>query len=236
MDARIMSHVLKQRDEILDLEYQLVEDAYTALGSNGCRTVDVGCGKFGLLGRMGERLAALQAGSIGIDMNGEALASNPNVTHRVQGSCYSLPLKSGSVDLILCRWMFEHIETPEEIMREFSRVLKKGGFLYIKTPNLWNYAMILSWATPTIFHNVFRSATGLRENTPTFYRANTKRRLTELATNTGFAVRQLESYSNSFMYYSFNKELFLLMRSLSRLVGKVTDSMEQILFCVLEKN
>jgi ubiquinone/menaquinone biosynthesis C-methylase UbiE len=131
--------------------------------------------------------------------------------------------------------VFEHLEKPEEAMQEFSRVLKKGGILYIKTPNLWNYGMLLSWVTPTLFHNLFRSATGLRENTPTFYRANTKRRLTDLAKSAGLTVRELKAYSNSFMYYSFNKELFLVMRGLSQLVGAVTDRMQQLLLCVMEK-
>jgi ubiquinone/menaquinone biosynthesis C-methylase UbiE len=131
--------------------------------------------------------------------------------------------------------MLEHLETPEKALREFSRVLKKGGFLYIKTSNLQNYAMMVSWATPTAFHHFFRSAAGHHKNTPTFYRANTKRKLTELAVNSGFSVRRLESYSYSFMYYTFNKELFLLMRAISKLVGKVTDGMRLMLCCVLEK-
>jgi SAM-dependent methyltransferase len=235
MDDRIKDFVMKQRDDVLECEYRLVEDVHASLRHKCCWTVDVGCGAIGLLGRKGDRLAALRASSIGIDTNGLALARNPNVKHRVLGSCYSLPLKTESVDLIICRWMFEHIETPEKIMLEFSRVLKKGGFVYIKTPNLWNYTMMLSWATPTVFHNAFRTATGLHENTATYYRANTKRRLTELARASGFTIRRLESHSNSYMYYSFNKELFFAMRGLSKLVGKFTERVQQILFCVLEK-
>src|SRR5437899_11825119 len=120
-------------------------------------------------------------------------------------------------------------------MREFSRVLRKGGFLYVKTPNLLNYAMVISWLTPTAFHNVFRSGSGMRENIPTFYRANTSRTLRRLATKTGFAVRSLEHWPYSFMYYAFNKELFLITRTLSRLVRKITDRLELMMFCVLEK-
>jgi ubiquinone/menaquinone biosynthesis C-methylase UbiE len=235
MDARIKIQVTRQRDKILDHEYRLLEEAQKSLDENPCRLVDIGCGSFGLLGRNGARLAGMQARSIGIDLDRETLASNPNITHRVCASCYSLPLASNSVDVIVCRWVFEHLESPEKAMREFSRVLKKGGFLYIKTPNLWNYGMMLSWVTPTVFHNFFRSATGLRENIPTFYRANTTRKLNELAKKSDFTIRKLDLCSNSYMYYSFNKELFWVMRSLSILVGKVTERMQQILLCVMEK-
>jgi hypothetical protein len=37
------------------------------------------------------------------------------------------------------------------------------------------------------------------------------------------------------MYYAFNRELFLVMRALGRVIRKVTDRMEQMIFCVLEK-
>jgi hypothetical protein len=120
-------------------------------------------------------------------------------------------------------------------MQEFARVLRKGGFLYVKTPNLLNYAMLISWLTPTAFHNAFLSKTGMRENTPTFYRANTSQALKRLAAKTGFTVRSLERRPGSFMYYAFNRELFLLMRGLSRLIRKVTDRLELMMFCVLEK-
>jgi SAM-dependent methyltransferase len=235
MDARLMDEVRKIWDEVIDYEYSLVENAQKSLGAECHTLVDVGCGSLGLLGRRGDRLAALQAHSLGIDVDREALATNPNVRYRVCASCYSLPLQSCSVDFIVCRWLFEHLETPSQAMLEFSRVLKRGGFLYIKTPNLLNYTMMLSRATPVSFQKMFRSVTGQRENIPTFYRANTKRKLTKLATNSGFVVRRLESYSYSYMYYCFNMELFLTMRGLSKLVGRVLDPLQQTLMCVLEK-
>jgi len=234
MDARIRGEVSKVQKDTTDREYLILEDIHKSLGYKPCRLVDVGCGPRGLTGR-GGRLAALRANSLGVDIDREALASNANVTYRVCANCCSLPLKSNSVDIVVCRWMLEHIETPAQVMREFARVLKKGGFLYIKTPNLWNYAMALSWVSPMAFHNFCRSARGMGDNTRTFYRANTKRTLRALARDSGFAVRRLESHSYSFMYYTFNKELFLVMRGLSRSVGRVTDRLQQTLLCVLEK-
>jgi SAM-dependent methyltransferase len=235
MDARIKSEVLQHRAAVLDREFTLVEQAQKSLNGSCRRFVDIGCGPYGLLGRAGDRLASLKPNSIGIDLDQAALRENPNIAHRVCASCYSLPLESNSVDLIVCRWVFEHLEHPERALAEFSRVLRKGGVVYIKTPNLWNYGMLISWATPTVLHNAFLNATGFGDNTPTFYRANTKRKLAELAEKGGFKVRNLESRSGSYMYYAFNKELFLTMRGLSRLMRKATDSGQLLLMCVLEK-
>jgi SAM-dependent methyltransferase len=131
--------------------------------------------------------------------------------------------------------MLEHLEYPERAMSEMARVLKTHGVLYLKTPNLWNYTMLLSWATSTGVHNFFRSLTGADDNIPTFYRANTEGKLTRLANANGFAVRRLELVSYSYMYYAFNKELFVTMRSLSKVVGKVTSRMRQTILCVFEK-
>ena len=235
MDPRIVEEVSRLRGDLLDSEYGIVEDLYNSLGGGCCRFVEVGCGSLGLLGRQGDRLGALKSRSIGIDVDLDGLADNSNVAHRLCASSNSLPLKSGSVDIIVSRWMFEHLEAPEEALREFARVLKTGGFLYIKTPNLWNYAMLVSWATPTFLHNMFRAATGHGDNIPTFYRANTERSLRALAARTGFTVRRVERYSYSYMYYMFNKELFVLMRSLSALMGRVTDRTQLALCCVLQK-
>jgi len=177
----------------------------------------------------------LQADAVGIDIDRQSLATNRSVGHRLCASCYSLPLQDNSVDIVVCRWVFEHLQSPEKAMQEFARVLRKGGFLYVKTPNVLNYAMTISWLTPTAFHNAFLSKSGMRENIPTFYRANSSRALNRLAAQTGFTVRTLERWPYSFMYYAFNRELFLLMRTVSRLVRKVTDRMQLMIFCVLEK-
>jgi len=234
MDNRIRGEISRTWDQVLKHEYTIIEDICKSVG-DPCGLVEVGCGSLGLLGRHGDRLLGLHANSLGIDIDRESLSKNRQVRHHVCASCYSLPLKTSSVDIVVCRWLFEHLERPEEALRELARVLRKGGFLYVKTPNLMNYAMVISKLTPTSFHNLFKAAAGEPDNIPTFYRANTRRKLKDLATKSGFAVRRLESYPSSYMYYMFNKELFLMMRGVSRLVGKITDRLHLTIMCVLEK-
>jgi ubiquinone/menaquinone biosynthesis C-methylase UbiE len=234
MDTRVSGDVGQTRDAVLDAEYAVIEGLCREAGKRS-RLVDVGCGALGLLGRRNGRLQELQADSVGIDIDRQGLATNRNVGHRLCASCYSLPLQDNSVDIVVCRWVFEHLEHPEKAMEEFARVLKRGGFLYVKTPNLLNYAMAISWLTPTVLHNLFLTKTGMRENIPTFYRANTRRALSRLAKVSGFTVRRLEHRPYSFMYYAFNRELFLLMRTASRIVHKFTDRLGLVTLCVLEK-
>jgi ubiquinone/menaquinone biosynthesis C-methylase UbiE len=238
MDPRIKDEVSEHRQEVVARECFLIKQAIETMPDSrdsGFRVVDVGCGRYGLLSRAGDRLPGLKRGSVGVDLDVAMLAQNVDVEHRVSASCYSLPFPPESVDVIICRWVFEHLESPKRALDEFSRVLRKGGVVYIKTPNLLNYGMMISWATPLTVHNAFLSKGFEMENTRTFYRANTKRKLAALAESTGLVVRDLETRPGSYLYYGFNRELFLLMRGVSRIMSKFTKSMQQTLMCVLQK-
>jgi SAM-dependent methyltransferase len=48
----------------------------------------------------------------------------------------NLPFDKGSFDYVVCAEVAEHVENLHQIIREFNRVLKKGGFLAISTPNI----------------------------------------------------------------------------------------------------
>jgi SAM-dependent methyltransferase len=46
----------------------------------------------------------------------------------------NLPVGNNTFDAILCTQVLEHLERPQECLREFSRVLKAGGKLYLTVP------------------------------------------------------------------------------------------------------
>lgn len=46
----------------------------------------------------------------------------------------SIPLKSHSIDVILCSEVLEHVTDPVKVLNEFSRLLKEGGKLIITAP------------------------------------------------------------------------------------------------------
>ena len=49
-----------------------------------------------------------------------------------------MPLLSNSVDILVCYSVIEHLIDPSNMLNEAKRVLKKGGFLFVETPN-WEY-------------------------------------------------------------------------------------------------
>ena len=47
---------------------------------------------------------------------------------------HSIPKEEGFFDSIICNAVLEHVENPEDVMKEFRRVCKPGGFLYLSVP------------------------------------------------------------------------------------------------------
>ncbi len=55
----------------------------------------------------------------------------------IRGDLENIPLRSGSVDRIVCMVVLEHTRDPHNVLREFARVLKPGGVLVMVVPFLW---------------------------------------------------------------------------------------------------
>lgn len=47
-----------------------------------------------------------------------------------------LPLKANSVDIIIAGEIIEHIYNPIKFIKECNKILRKGGFLILSTPNI----------------------------------------------------------------------------------------------------
>lgn len=85
--------------------------------------VDAGCGR----GIFGEKIASI----INVDLSKQAVVSLKN-KKSVVGDLCALPIKKGSVDIIISVTALEHIQNPELALMEFDRVLKKGGMAILR--------------------------------------------------------------------------------------------------------
>jgi len=57
----------------------------------------------------------------------------------------ALPFSDRSFDYVTCLEGLEHIENPQQAMREFARVLKPAGHLIVSVPNILNIEERLKW-------------------------------------------------------------------------------------------
>lgn len=57
----------------------------------------------------------------------------------------SLPYDDAAFDYVTCVEGIEHIENPQQAVREFARILRSGGHLIVSTPNILNIEERLKW-------------------------------------------------------------------------------------------
>jgi SAM-dependent methyltransferase len=103
-----------------------------------------------------------------------------------------LPFADGSFDLVSCNMVVEHLRTPAKTFQELTRVLAPGGHLVIHTPNALSYVVFAGriakavlpreWIYKLILWSEFRKS---EDVFPTFYRANSKRRIKNLLSQAG---------------------------------------------------
>ena len=68
------------------------------------------------------------------------------------GNIQQLPFKSSSYNSIICSEVLEHVESPQEAMKEMVRVLKPGGVLAISVPRYLPER--ICWSLSSEYHNV----------------------------------------------------------------------------------
>jgi ubiquinone/menaquinone biosynthesis C-methylase UbiE len=133
--------------------------------------------------------------TIGIDLD-PWIARNNDIDIAILGSITELPLPASCVDLVIARWVLEHVEHPDRFMAECARVLRPGGKVLILTPNAWHYAPILTRLTPhRVQQWLVKRLLGLvpEEVFPTYYRANTVRQLERLACAAGLRAERIDT-------------------------------------------
>ncbi len=121
--------------------------------------LDVGCGG-GLLANH----LALHHEVIGIDLSEKSLeiARHFDTTKSVkyiQASAMALPFPEESFDVVIAMDLLEHVENPQHVVEEASRVLKKGGLFFFHTfnRNFLSYALIIKgvdWFVPNAPKNM----------------------------------------------------------------------------------
>jgi len=127
---------------------------------------------------------------VGVDISRSSVGANIIISLGAEGNLTQIPLKSESVELIICRSVFEHLTEPEKVWSEFARVLKPGGSVIISTQNKYHPVMFLSYIFPSGFRIYLKKIfikMSLDEGTyPTHYKCNTQRAFRKMSDYAGF--------------------------------------------------
>lgn len=152
----------------------------------GRRFIDLGTG----MGTFAIEAAREGAFATGIDLAPAALAAAHSVatSERIAASFVradgaSLPIRSGSVDVIAGADLTEHLDdvTFGRVLREVRRALKPGGILVLYTPNR---AHIFEW---------LRERHVMRDGDPSHIGLRTERELVDAVNAAGLRVQVVRS-------------------------------------------
>jgi len=94
--------------------------------------LDVGCGS----GTFSRALARDDRVVVSVDIDKKLLRKFSGGVWRICADAHLLPLRSGIFDCVLSLSLMEHLQRPEDHVRELRRVLRKGGRLILQLPNL----------------------------------------------------------------------------------------------------
>jgi len=86
---------------------------------------------------------------IGVDIDPAELALNPMLDEAIGADiCKSLGVPDGSVDLVLCRAVVEHLHDTAAFLRNVRAALRPGGRAVFVFANKWSPPMILNRIIP----------------------------------------------------------------------------------------
>lgn len=152
------------------------------------------------------RLRGKVATVIGVDVD-EAGLSNATLDdfRRLEGPRW--PVDDASVDLVVCDSVMEHLPDPSGFFAEAVRVLVPGGYLCIRTPNVYSYIGITSRLVPSRYHDRVLAKAQLDRKEedifPTLYRCNTVRAIRKQLASHGFdGIVYGHEAEPSYLYFS----------------------------------
>jgi SAM-dependent methyltransferase len=149
---------------------------------------------------------------IGIDVDPRA-AENPFVDefHAIEGDNW--PMGDGQADVCISDNVLEHVADPDHFFSEVWRILKPGGHICIRTPNVLSYFGLISRLVPNRQHtNVLgkvKDGVRARDVFPTLYRCNTMRRIEKILAKYGFKCH-VYGYDAEPSYLSFSRFFYFL--------------------------
>jgi SAM-dependent methyltransferase len=201
-----------------DHPYRVFEQRINRLLDANGTLLDAGCGRTApvlrkYLGRA-KRLIGVEL----VDFTGV-----PETIETYNTDLANIPIEDSSVDLIMSRSVFEHLQDPAAVYKEFSRILKPGGKVVFLTANMWDYGTQVARLVPNRFHaRIVKNVEGRAEEDtfPTAYRTNTFNDVTRLADSAGLKISSFEYLNQYPNYLMFNGFLFFLGMCYERLTSR----------------
>jgi 2-polyprenyl-3-methyl-5-hydroxy-6-metoxy-1,4-benzoquinol methylase len=196
------------------------------------RMLDIGAGR-GATPHM--QYKGMVAELVGVDVDPVVLTNTQvdRAVHTPDGLLTAL--ESDYFDVVISKDVLEHVEHPDVLFAEIARVLKPGGLLLAKTPNGTHYVPVIARLTPLSLHKTFNKLRGrdVVDTFPTRYRANSRKALTRLATQSGLEVVAVEFQEGRPEYLRFHPLTYFVGMAYERMVNALgLNALKAVIFYV----
>jgi ubiquinone/menaquinone biosynthesis C-methylase UbiE len=184
----------------------------------GTSILDAGCGRGGIIELYWQDVKQ----AVGVDADLASLAEHRCLEQLVKGNLARLPFPASCFDLVLCSWVVEHLDRPDEVFGELARVLRRGGHLVVITPNAWNYVTLAQRLVPGRFQRRLTRKVygrGEKDTFPVAYKANTRRALDEKLARAGLRNEEFHLVGDP-SYVAGNDALFRLAVAWERITDR----------------
>ncbi len=221
-------------DKIFQKKVLQILDAATQDLQIKIRLLDAGAGA-GILPETDFRASGAEIWGIDEDIR---IENNTNLHHFTVGNLEKMPFEAEFFDAVVSCNVAEHLENPLVFFEETARVLKKNGYLMLKTPNLQHYMPLTALLTPLSFHRFVKSKMGKKpaDVFPKFYRANTSAAVRDFAEKAGFCVCEIQTAESRPEYLRINFFLYLFGIFYEKFVNFFSlEAFKIVMFVVLQK-
>lgn len=212
---------------------ELFRDRVLQCLSDSSEVLDLGAGA-GIVAAMNFRGVAKRV--CGVDLDPRVVA-NPWLDEGKVADAGGIPYPDESFDVVFADNVIEHLAEPEAVFAEVRRVLRPGGRFLFKTPNRTHYMPLVASLTPLRVHAALNRLRGRAsvDTFPTLYRANTRRKVQDLARRTGFIVSKVERFEGRPEYLRMWWPTYLLGAAYERIVNStpLLASLRIVLFAEL---
>jgi len=177
-----------------DLVIELVKRSVNyKQGNEKLVLLDAGCGhNSGISYKLNQKITL-----IGTDIVYKDIRNNKEIDSGFVSNLDYVPLKDKSVDIIFSNMVYEHLNAPDKFYSELNRILKPGGHVVFSTPCIYNIVVVINRLVPDSVSKKLGSALTDEDEEdifPTFYRANSIRKIRKLGKTNGFKEIDLIMY------------------------------------------
>lgn len=115
--------------------YRRFKEVLKIANSGVERMCDIGCHSGLFTERIIKVIRPKEVYGLDISPNAiEKAQKRISIGHFVVGDAHKLPFKSDFFDLVCCLEMLEHVDYPQQVLKEIHRILKKGGEVILLVP------------------------------------------------------------------------------------------------------